>query len=57
VVPEPPFGERVRVALDVVPGQPPLVAEITRRSAESLGLRPGVRVFASFKATGLRVFA
>ena len=56
LVPEPPFGERMRVSLRLADGQPPLVAEITRRSAETLGLRPGARVFASFKATGVRVF-
>lgn len=56
VVPEPPFGERVRVSLEMSKGQPPLVAEITRHSAESLQLSAGVRVFATFKATGVRVF-
>jgi len=50
LVPEPPFGERVRVALDT---RPPLVAEITREAVASLGLREGLSVFASFKATGL----
>lgn len=50
LVPEPPFGERVRVALAT---SPPLVAEVTRRAVESLGLRPGLEVHAAFKATGL----
>ena len=56
IIPEPPFGERVRVVLQSSQGQPPLVAEITQRSAGTLSLRPGTRVFATFKATGLRVF-
>ena len=52
LIPEPPSGERVRVMLST---RPPLAAEITRHSAELLGLRPGVEVFASFKATGIAV--
>jgi molybdate transport system ATP-binding protein len=50
LVPEPPLGERVRVALDT---HPPLVAEVTRGAAASLGLAPGVGVYAAFKATGV----
>jgi molybdate transport system ATP-binding protein len=50
LVAEPPFGERVRVALD---STPPLVAEVTRHAVESLGLREGLEVHAAFKATGL----
>ena len=50
LVPEPPFGERIRVALD---STPPLVAEVTRHAVESLGLREGLEVHAAFKATGL----
>jgi len=50
LVAEPPFGERVRVALD---STPPLVAEVTRYAVESLGLREGLEVHAAFKATGL----
>jgi len=50
LVPEPPFGERVRVALAT---SPPLVAEVTRHAVESLGLREGLEVHAAFKATGL----
>jgi molybdate transport system ATP-binding protein len=50
---EPPLGERVRVALAT---RPPLVAEVTRQSVESLGLRPGLRVHAAFKATGVIAF-
>ncbi len=53
VVPEPPHGERVRVSLAT---RPPLVAELTRAAADRLRLRPGVLVFAAFKATGVRVF-
>jgi molybdopterin-binding protein len=49
-VPEPPFGQRVRVALAT---SPPLVAEITRHAAESLSLREGLEVHVAFKATGL----
>jgi molybdate transport system ATP-binding protein len=48
IVPEPPDGERVRVVLGT---SPPLVAEITRSAAETMELRPGRRVHASFKAT------
>jgi molybdate transport system ATP-binding protein len=40
-------GERVRVRLDT---HPPLVAEITRGSAERLGLSEGQTWWASFKA-------
>jgi molybdate transport system ATP-binding protein len=50
IVPEPPAGERVRVSLAT---DPPLVAEISHESAESLGLRPGLPVYAAFKATGV----
>jgi molybdate transport system ATP-binding protein len=50
LVAEPPFGERIRVALD---STPPLVAEVTRHAVESLGLREGLEVYAAFKATGL----
>ena len=50
IVPEPPHGERVRVALAT---QPPLVAEVTRQAADGLGLSEGTVVYASFKATGV----
>ncbi len=53
IVPEPPFGERVRVALST---RPPLVAEVTRQSIESLGLVAGSPVYATFKATSPSVF-
>jgi molybdate transport system ATP-binding protein len=52
VAPEPPHGDTVRVSLDTVP---PLVAQVTRASAESLGLRPGLEVVATFKATACEV--
>jgi molybdate transport system ATP-binding protein len=50
LVPEPPHGERLRLALDTTP---PLVAEVTAAGARALGLAPGVAIFASFKATGV----
>ena len=53
LAPEPPFGERVRVLLDT---RPPLVAEVTAGAVRELGLREGMRVYASFKATGTRVY-
>jgi len=53
LVPEPPSGERVRVALAT---RPPLVAEVTDRAVTQLGLREGLEVTAMFKATGVTVF-
>ena len=50
VAPEPPSGELVRVSLTTTP---PLIAEVTREAVEALGLVPGQRVFASFKAAGV----
>jgi molybdate transport system ATP-binding protein len=44
-----PLGNRVRVRVG------PLTAEVTAASAERLGLRPGERVVAGFKATGARL--
>ena len=52
IVPEPPAGELVRVSLATAP---PLIAEVTRQAIDSLGLRPGMRVYASFKAAGVVV--
>lgn len=46
------FGALVRVEIDC---GFPLVALITRRSAEELGLHPGKAVHASFKATGVHL--
>jgi molybdate transport system ATP-binding protein len=54
LVPEPPDGERVRVALGTTP---PLVAEVTREAVQALGLREGLEVHAGFKATGVRTYA
>jgi len=53
LVPELPFGERLRVILDT---RPPLVAQITVRAAQTLGLREGMAVYASFKATAVNVY-
>ena len=50
IAPEPPHGERVRVALAT---RPPLVAEVTRQAAQGLNLMEGAVVYASFKATGV----
>ncbi|MBA2459126.1 MAG: ABC transporter ATP-binding protein [Gemmatimonadales bacterium] len=54
LVPEPPGGERVRVALGTTP---PLVAEVTREAVAALELREGMVVHAGFKATGVRTYA
>ena len=54
VVPEPPAGERVRIALGTTP---PLVAEVTRDAVAALDLREGQVVHAGFKATGVRTYA
>jgi molybdate transport system ATP-binding protein len=51
LIPEPPLGERVRAVLDT---RPPLVAEITARAVQALGLREGQTVYAAFKATAAR---
>ena len=53
IVPEPPFGERVRVLLST---RPPLVAEVTAHAVHSLGLREGLPVYATFKATAARAY-
>ena len=52
LLPEPPDGELVRVSLA---SRPPLIAEVTRRAVAELGLAPGRRVFASFKAAGVHL--
>jgi molybdate transport system ATP-binding protein len=54
LVPEPPDGDRVRVALGTLP---PLVAEVTREAVAALKLREGMVVYAGFKATGVRIYA
>ena len=46
-----PLGNRVRVAVEGI------AAEVTPESAERLGLRPGVPVIASWKATSTRIVA
>lgn len=53
VVPEPPLGERVRVAIET---HPPLVAEVTAHAVANLNLREGMEIFASFKATRARSY-
>src|SRR6185503_12849882 len=45
-------GNRVRLGLQ---GSQPLVAEITQDSADRMGLRPGVRVAATWKAAATRL--
>jgi molybdate transport system ATP-binding protein len=52
IAPEPPAGDLVRVSLAT---RPPLIAEVTRQAVEALGLRIGLMVFASFKASGVLV--
>jgi molybdopterin-binding protein len=47
-----PVGGRVRIGLQA--GQP-LVAEVTQASVERLGLRPGARVAATWKAAATRL--
>lgn len=53
LVPDPPFGERVRVVLDT---HPRLVAQVTARAVHTLGLREGLEVYATFKATAASVY-
>ncbi len=48
------IGNRARVGLAL---PQPLSAEVTAHSAERLGLRPGVRILATWKATATRVLA
>ncbi len=50
LAPEPPGGELVRVSLAT---SPPLMAQVTPQAVAALGLRPGLPVFASFKAAGV----
>ena len=52
IVPEPPAGDRVRVLLS---SRPALAAQVTPQAVAALGLRRGLEVFASFKATGVEV--
>jgi len=53
LVPEPPFGDRVRVVLGTTP---PIVAEITARAVASMDLREGALVYATVKATAPHTF-
>jgi molybdate transport system ATP-binding protein len=46
------MGNRARVTLG---SRPPVVAEITEASARRLGVEPGVRLVATWKATGTRL--
>jgi len=52
IVPEPPRAELARLSLATAP---PLVAQVTRQAIEELGLVPGRRVYASFKASAISV--
>jgi molybdate transport system ATP-binding protein len=45
-------GNRIRVTVD---SRPPVVAEVTEQSLRAMSLGPGVRVVASWKATGTRL--
>jgi len=54
IIPEPPAGERIRVVLDT---RPPLVAEVTPGGLAALSLTEGMRVYASFKAAGVKRYA
>ena len=45
-------GNRIRVTVD---SRPPVVAEVTEQSLRTMSLGPGVRVIASWKATGTRL--
>jgi molybdopterin-binding protein len=53
LTPELPATDRVRVQLAT---RPALTAQISRQSVESLGVRRGVELFASFKASAVHVF-
>lgn len=54
LVPEPPFGERVRVVLGPSPS---LVVEVTAAAARDLQLAVGHHVHAAFKATSVVAYA
>jgi len=41
----------------VLGSRPPLVAEVTADAAATLGLRPGLEIIASFKASGVRTYS
>ncbi len=50
LAPEPPSGELLRVSLGTMP---PLIAQVTAQSVAALALKPGLTVYASFKAAGV----
>jgi molybdate transport system ATP-binding protein len=52
VLPEPPGGERIRILLDT---SPPVAAQLLKSSVDAMELAPGVSVWASFKATAVRL--
>ena len=54
ILPEPPYGERVRV---VIGPAPVFVAEVTAAAVAQLGLLVGQRVHAAFKATSVAAYA
>ncbi|HWA15427.1 MAG TPA: ABC transporter ATP-binding protein [Gemmatimonadales bacterium] len=54
ILPEPPYGERVRVVIGPAPA---FVAEITAGAAEELQLRVGQSIHASFKATSVTAYS
>jgi molybdate transport system ATP-binding protein len=54
ILPEPPYGERVRVVLGPAPA---FVAEVSAAAAQALDLGAGTPVYASFKATSISAFA
>ena len=52
LVPEPPGGERVRVLLGTSPS---VAAQLMKSSVDQMELVPGVELWASFKATAVRL--
>ena len=48
-----PHGDTVRVSVD---GVVPLIADVTRLAVADLGLRPGIEIWASLKATETTVY-
>jgi molybdate transport system ATP-binding protein len=54
ILPEPPYGERVRVVIGPAPA---FVAEVTAGAAEQLQLRVGMPIHATFKATSVVAYS
>ncbi len=54
ILPEAPYGERLRVVLGPAPS---FVAEVSAGAAQALSLAPGTPVYASFKATSIAAYA